>query len=330
MPNVHTILTAGARAPEHSAAEEAVAAAHAAGLDVFMQPMSGAVQHQSDTGSRPGPSGSLATPELRSCRTTFATRTPRCPQAPLATAAQPLTSDDPPRCAHPQGGYLPSTASFGPPGTWVDAVPGPSSEAAAEADARARRRASAPGGVLRSVARASEPHGRAAASAGGSHGAGNAGDRPSSNGRLPPKGRGPLQQVSENQGGRPSRWGGAAGGGSDGRAGPAASAGGGGGHNRTSAAGVARPAVATLAERAERLVRTVDAIAEGVADTAALLSPRTKVLQMTLEDATERTGDLAEESAREREQEGADMARPISPTRRIQADGSTVVEYQPR
>ena len=34
-----------------------------------------------------------------------------------------------------------------------------------------------------------------------------------------------------------------------------------------------------LTERAERLVRAVDAIGAGVADTAALLSPRTKVLQ---------------------------------------------------
>jgi hypothetical protein len=40
--------------------------------------------------------------------------------------------------------------------------------------------------------------------------------------------------------------------------------------------------VAALSERAERLARAVDVVADGVADTAALLSPRTRVLQVGL------------------------------------------------
>lgn len=39
-------------------------------------------------------------------------------------------------------------------------------------------------------------------------------------------------------------------------------------------------AMASLEERAQRLVQAVDAISAGVADTAALLSPRRKVLQV--------------------------------------------------
>eukprot|EP00198_Chlamydomonas_reinhardtii_P000883 XP_001690218.1 predicted protein [Chlamydomonas reinhardtii] len=76
-------------------------------------------------------------------------------------------------------------------------------------------------------------------------------------------------------------------------------------------------AVGGLTERAERLVRAVDAIGAGVADTAALLSPRTKVLQ-------------ADNSAPELGTAMDDLMErppPISPARRIQTDGTVAIEY---
>lgn len=56
MPNVHTVLSAGGTAPAHSAAEDAVAAAAAAGLGVSAVPINSAMQYHmlSDGGAGGG------------------------------------------------------------------------------------------------------------------------------------------------------------------------------------------------------------------------------------------------------------------------------------
>ncbi|KXZ55046.1 hypothetical protein GPECTOR_3g205 [Gonium pectorale] len=207
LPHSHTVLTAGAQAPEHMAAANAVAAAQAAGLDVTVQPITGALQHQAGS----GPDGA------------------------------------PPRVVGMPGGSMPGNMV-----TWGDltgiSMPPVAGPSQAAMDAIARRR-SAPG------IDASQDFGLDDGE--DYYGAGG---RSLSGGRMPPPGRDPLQQVSDNPRGRAGR----------------------------RVAGVARPSgVATLAERAERLMRTVESISAGVADTAALLSPRTKVLQVAMEDATE-------------------------------------------
>ncbi|GLC43565.1 hypothetical protein PLESTM_001487100 [Pleodorina starrii] len=104
-------------------------------------------------------------------------------------------------------------------------------------------------------------------------------------------------------------------------------------------------AVASLAERAERLMRAVDAISAGVADTAAILSPRRKVLQVEGADAEEpgtaaaTAAALAEDSSAGRvDVEALDSTDiefdrpppPSSPSRRLQVDGTTTVQYEPQ
>ncbi|KAG2430780.1 hypothetical protein HYH02_013619 [Chlamydomonas schloesseri] len=88
------------------------------------------------------------------------------------------------------------------------------------------------------------------------------------------------------------------------------------GLNRRSSSGVS--AMGGLSERAERLVRAVDAIGAGVADTAALLSPRTKVLQ---------ADGLAPELGMATDDLMMERPPPMSPTRRIQTDGTVAIEY---
>ncbi|KAG2493978.1 hypothetical protein HYH03_007905 [Edaphochlamys debaryana] len=86
-------------------------------------------------------------------------------------------------------------------------------------------------------------------------------------------------------------------------------------------------AVATLAERAGRLAAAVDAIQAGVQDTAALLSPRTKVLQ-TGPDSASDLGAAMDQSLAPRSTGGG--SRPGSPVRRIQGDGTLAIEYMPK
>ncbi|GFR48253.1 hypothetical protein Agub_g10118 [Astrephomene gubernaculifera] len=266
LPNVHTLLLPGAQAPEHSAAEDAVAAVRAAGMATAVQPVNAALQ---------------------------------------LPAAAPV-------------GNLPGWAAF-TPGEVMPPVAGPSQAAI---NALARQRATAPG--ARSLQAVEPSHGRTVAPGGGVMGGG-AAARAASSGRVPPPGRGPLKQVSDNQGGR-ARQRGSSGGGA-GKAKAAA--------NQTSTAGVASRSVegtasgvATLAERAERLVRAVDAITAGVAGTADLLVQRTKVLQMDAEDAVpfDETVDraLVQSAAAATAEDGS----PVSlPTRRVQSDGTVAIEY---
>ncbi|GLI60453.1 hypothetical protein VaNZ11_002610, partial [Volvox africanus] len=99
-------------------------------------------------------------------------------------------------------------------------------------------------------------------------------------------------------------------------------------------------AVASLAVRAERLVRAVDAISAGVADTAAMLSPGRRVLQIPGPEA-DLSGAAADVRSIGREMDSnfnsSELIPPAerpatsnSPTRRVQADGSLAVHYDPQ
>ncbi|KAG2425385.1 hypothetical protein HXX76_013799 [Chlamydomonas incerta] len=238
LPNVHTVLSAGGAAPAHSAAEDAVAAAAAAGLGVSAVPINSAIQYLSDGGAGGGYMS------LGGAHTDASGGVNVARWGDLTTA----------------GGAMPPVA-------------GPS-----EAALIAQRRITAPGGQYGSDQE--ELYGRGYGRRGG----------PS--GRLPPAG--PHSRRATGSG-RPS--------------------GDGSGLNRRSSSGMS--AVGGLTERAERLVRAVDAIGAGVADTAALLSPRTKVLQ---------AGNSAPELGTAMD-DLVERPPPISPTRRIQTDGTVAIEY---
>ncbi len=118
-------------------------------------------------------------------------------------------------------------------------------------------------------------------------------------------------------------------------------------------AGLARPAAATLMERAQRLAHAVDAVGSGVHATANLLSPRTKLLQAAL-SATgvcrralraswaaferglaqprtkchiveSRCGQLLAGTGTDGE-----ALWPASPTRQMQPDGTIAIQYMPQ